>query len=778
MADDIFICMNCGQSLQIEDQTDRSRIIICPSCQQNMPIDDCACIVDCPICKEKLALPVKYRDQKDVTCCYCDSNINVADLLNASSEQETAPTMLNPDDVFDKYRIIRLLGRGGMAEVYLAEHTILKQLVALKILLQNEFATSETGIKRFIREAKLTHKIKHPNIVEAKDAGIDSRTGMPFIAMEYIDGKSLSEISQEGQLSEKELKAIFESMLKALKKLRKENIVHRDIKPSNIMLTSNGEYKLMDLGIARAESDYNAGEMTLTCNNSAVGTFNYASPEQCQSAHDVDFRSDIYSLGATLYTLATGKVPHEGTSTLEVILSVLNNNPEDLKTLRPDLSDNLISIIDWMMKKSPSDRPMSLEQLEHVFHKNKITLLTSTVRRKLSAIKNNKTGRIIISLLLIFVILVSLYSATQTAKEIFGDNSPYGQTTEIIRSAKLSELPLIASYDFTRNCNLEKSNVMVHTWTFRGPITEYERARAVAVPGMNQSAFTVSVDYRYNDSINDEQECWKRYRLGCSTGNYFGDFNFGLRHNVQLLIYDNRVSLCFYDAVIRTGVKVKNEKWTNYTISYDREMDLLTLYIDQKYIGSYNVHKKYSDPKNEFYFHCSAVMPDVKKTFRNFKVYNGVLTAPKNCKPTISGPRYVVSPLSYDDFEEASIQAKKQNKELIVALTKREGTVEEWQNKHWKLYSNAIRSCKSESKTFLRKGEESITYSFPHIVVHDIAILNTPDKKTAELMKKWNINMNMLPIIVVLHPDGKLKHYILNGEELPSPVPTRMANAL
>ena len=221
-------------------------------------------------------------------------------------------------------------------------------------------------IKRFVREAKLTHSFNQPNIVKVFDAGSDFQTGCLYLAMEYVEGKTLNELSCDRQLSEAELLEVLDSMAQALQTLADAKVVHRDIKPSNIMLTVDGVYKLMDLGIAKAESNTHAGEMTLTMDQTCIGTPGYASPEQCRAAHNVDIRSDIYSLGVTIYHVASGVMPFDGDTPVAIIIKVLQSEAEPLEKYRSDLSPQFISLIRRMMMKKAEDRPNSIEELRQL----------------------------------------------------------------------------------------------------------------------------------------------------------------------------------------------------------------------------------------------------------------------------------------------------------------------------------------------------------------------------------------------------------------------------
>ena len=269
--------------------------------------------------------------------------------------------LLSPGMIFDKYRIIRFVGHGGMAEVYQAEHLLLKQIFALKVIKNFGDQKQAHVKKRFLREAKCFHLLEHPNIVRVYDIGCDASTGCLYIAMEFLEGGNL--LLPEGKrLSEQELLDILRDMSFALIALEKHQMVHRDIKPSNIMRTADGHYKLMDLGIAKtAWEEFDS--CTLTQDDMVIGTPAYASPEQCRSPHKVDIRADIYSLGVTLYHLASGVKPYSGATPVETILNVLSKEPPSLETVSAELSLPFRELVEAMMAKNPDDRPQDAESL-------------------------------------------------------------------------------------------------------------------------------------------------------------------------------------------------------------------------------------------------------------------------------------------------------------------------------------------------------------------------------------------------------------------------------
>ena len=211
-----------------------------------------------------------------------------------------------------RYQIVRNIGEGGMANVYLAYDTILEREVAVKIL-RGDLATDEKFVKRFQREAKAASSLNHPNIVEMYDVGEDD--GNYFIVMEYIDGKTLkSLIKKRGALSLPEVIDIMLQLTSAIACAHDSYIIHRDIKPQNVLILEDGRVKITDFGIAIA---LNSAELTQT--NSVMGSVHYLPPEQA-NGRGATIKSDIYSLGILMYELLTGKLPFKGENAVEIAL--------------------------------------------------------------------------------------------------------------------------------------------------------------------------------------------------------------------------------------------------------------------------------------------------------------------------------------------------------------------------------------------------------------------------------------------------------------------------
>ena len=230
------------------------------------------------------------------------------------------------------YKIISLLGEGGMANVYLAEHLTLKGKVAIK-LLKDEFVANKNIRKRFLAEARILHQLAHVNIIKVTDL-IDAGDIVAFV-MEYIEGESLSEfIIKKGKLSDTDIEYIFPQMLSAVAYIHDKGLIHRDIKPSNFMMTKDGNIKLLDFGIAKNTNE-GQNEYTQTGTTHQMGTPLYMSPEQVQSTKEVTSQSDIYSLGVVLWQMVMNKKPYnaENLSLVEIQIQIFQEPLALTKTI-------------------------------------------------------------------------------------------------------------------------------------------------------------------------------------------------------------------------------------------------------------------------------------------------------------------------------------------------------------------------------------------------------------------------------------------------------------
>ena len=260
------------------------------------------------------------------------------------------------DTLFDgRYRIVRKLGTGGMANVYLAEDQELGRSVAIKIL-DDRHAADEQFVERFRREAKNAAGLSHPNIVAIYDRG--EAEGTYYIAMEFLDGRTLKELLVRfGTPPVKIAIGYTRQILSALAFAHKYGLVHRDIKPHNVLVDAAGHVKVTDFGIARSESSQ------MTEAGSIIGTAQYLSPEQARGS-PVDQRSDIYSVGVLLYELLTGSVPFTGDTPVEIAMKHLSAVPEPPSKKRPDVPRGLDLAVIRALAKDPDERFQSAEEMD------------------------------------------------------------------------------------------------------------------------------------------------------------------------------------------------------------------------------------------------------------------------------------------------------------------------------------------------------------------------------------------------------------------------------
>ncbi len=262
--------------------------------------------------------------------------------------------MTQPRLLGGRYELDGVVGRGGMAEVYRARDIRLDRIVAIKTL-RTDLARDQIFQARFRREAQSAASLNHPSIVAVYDTGEDMATGVPvpYIVMEYVDGRTVRDLLQEGHrlLPERSLE-IIDGVLRALDYSHQAGIVHRDIKPGNVMVTRNGDIKVMDFGIARAMSDAQA---TMTQTAQVIGTAQYLSPEQARGER-VDSRSDLYSTGCLLYELLTGRPPFTGDSPVAIAYQHVRENPVPPSRVDPDVPAWADAIVLKAMAKAPADR--------------------------------------------------------------------------------------------------------------------------------------------------------------------------------------------------------------------------------------------------------------------------------------------------------------------------------------------------------------------------------------------------------------------------------------
>ena len=316
-----------------------------------MPIDFSCSNADC---QKVLTVSEEFAGKK-VRCPACRSVLDAPSLEEARAagavksatggKAESATLEQIGDYVIDSK-----LGQGGMGAVFEATQSKLNRKVALKVL-NRKLTDNPTALARFQREAQSAAAMSHPNIIGVYDIGEDS--GTHYFSMEFVDGESVEErLKREGKLEIGEALRIAECVASALQFAHAQSFIHRDIKPENVMLTSAGEVKLADLGLAKSLED----DTSVTATGTGLGTPYYMAPEQAMDAAHVDHRADIYALGVTMLHILTGKRPYDGKSALQIIRQHMQEALPSGAQLGTELPDELEQLIQKMSAKEPDDR--------------------------------------------------------------------------------------------------------------------------------------------------------------------------------------------------------------------------------------------------------------------------------------------------------------------------------------------------------------------------------------------------------------------------------------
>ncbi len=351
-----LICEPCRQEIEVKDY-DSSKEYVCPKCQSPLMFstnssgtrrDPSASF------RVKGAFP-NGLDQ------LAQADLSEFDPANAAKNETNEP---NDDPIIDKMingcQVIKLLAQGGMGKVYLANQFKLGRRVAVKIL-SEELARDPSFVHRFLQEARAAAELSHGNIVQIFDVG--EITGYFFIIMEFVDGPNLKEILKKHTTISplKALEVVLQAC-HALKHAHQRGVIHRDIKPENIMMTQEAVVKIADLGLAKkiASSEQDGG---ITNSGAILGTPYYMAPEQIKDFSRVDGRSDIYSLGVTLFKALTGKIPFNGRSPVEIMIKVVDGKRPSLRSICPEIPEDVELLVDKMMHCNPDRRYQDLSQV-------------------------------------------------------------------------------------------------------------------------------------------------------------------------------------------------------------------------------------------------------------------------------------------------------------------------------------------------------------------------------------------------------------------------------
>ncbi len=321
------------------------------------------------------------------------------------------------------YEMKKKIGEGTSGVVYRARQSRLDRPVAIKVL-RPSLTDDPSYVKRFHQEIRTVGNLNHPSIVQAYDVG--EQDGMHYYVMEYIDGKTLADlIEEEGRISPDRTHTIGLQISRALAHASESGLIHRDIKPENIMIADDGSVKLCDLGLARKRD----GDESTDTSQSVLGTPYYMAPEQAQN-EELDIRTDIYSLGATIYHAVTGRVPYEGDNVRAILKKHRAGNLTPPRELNPNLSSSLSQLIEKMMAPDPEDRPQSAEQLQESFENLRDGRRKKVKRRSRTVRSGSRRSRKFSNITLVFLLLLGLGLAGGIYFVVFQNKEGQSQTNE------------------------------------------------------------------------------------------------------------------------------------------------------------------------------------------------------------------------------------------------------------------------------------------------------------------------------------------------------------
>lgn len=410
-----MFCLHCHFEFPVPADSVGSEIN-CPNCSLKLKVTERQVQCFCAECDGKIAVPL-YMTGGEGECPHCHGNTRF--VLGeeayrffpeiAKNAQQFSNASLRAGDVIGKYQVIRCLGIGGMGEVYLVEHTLLKSHFALKILRKEVVLADPELQSRLLREARLAGNIHHQNLIAVVDVELDSNTSYAYIVMEYVDGVSIEQLLDVGPLSELRTLEIIRDAGMALKAASEHHIIHRDIKPANIMLSSDGVVKLADLGVAKVSGKGDGAALTL--DNAILGTPNYASPEQLRSSNAVDCRADIYSLGVTMYHMLTGVRPFEADSVYGVMANVLDEPLAPVDKYNPNISKRVSALINKLSAKDLEKRPENIPAMLDLIEKE-IALLKQPVWKKFLPLIAGAAGVVLV----LIIVLIAALSGSSKAK--------------------------------------------------------------------------------------------------------------------------------------------------------------------------------------------------------------------------------------------------------------------------------------------------------------------------------------------------------------------------
>lgn len=465
--------------------------------------------------------------------------------------------MLSENTVLSgKYIIIEKIGQGGMAEVYKAENLEDGTIVAIKIL-KTDLSGEEKSLAKFRKEASSAASLDHENIVNVFE--YNSEGDVHYIAMEYINGESLKEyVTRKGRLSSEEIISITEKIAGALSCAHEQGIIHRDIKPQNIMVTTRGQLKVTDFGIARASNSN-----TLTTQREAVGSVHYMPPEQAKGM-TVDARGDLYSLGISMYELATGEVPFDGETPVAIAIQHLNKTLPNPLDKNPDLCPGLADCIYKLTQKDPADRYQSaaelLADLSALEENPKVriryansdepetlqTYSATSFKRKKTLAALGIWGVALAALMLIFLLYNGL--CNQIRAKILVIPSLLNMTEEEGRVAAKTEGHSFSVEGYSYSDSVEKGGIISQEPAAGTETEEYQQIRVVISLGQRELA---AVPFLIGMGYEEAFETMTRY---------------GITYNVLLQADESAEPGVVYDQYPKAGAQFKEDAVRTMTV--------------------------------------------------------------------------------------------------------------------------------------------------------------------------------------------------------------------
>lgn len=553
-----FNCSGCGKKLTVKDEQVGKRVQ-CPQCKRVLAaMATPQRAVSAPPPPPPRPAPLPTSAFEPTVAAAPEDTPSVVGAAAGNFNFLRAPEGPGELGRLGNYRVLKVLGAGGMGMVLQAEDPLLKRNVALKVM-RAELASSEQMRRRFLREAQATAAIEHPNIVHIYQVGEDR--GVPYLAMPFLKGETLdARLQREGRLPAPEVVRIGKQVADGLAAAHEHGLIHRDIKPANIWLeASTGWVKIVDFGLARAAVD----DTHLTATGTVLGTPAYMAPEQARS-ESVDHRCDLFSLGAVLYRMTTGELPFKGKDTMSILMSLANTVPKPVHELYPGTPRPLSDLIAQLLAKDQNKRPASAKAVSQALTEveSDRTVLLEQPRQparasrllpvvwKLAALpwrlgvglyrmpgRKGKIARWVVGIFLVLLLLNRLGNMLSDPKQVAKQGTaskelqPEGMITNSI-GMKLALLPagefLMGSPDMEKERAGESAPRTVKiAKSFYIGVTEVTQAQFREVTGKNPAFFQESVSnpvelVPWEDAVDfcnklselpKEKEAKRRYRL-------------------------------------------------------------------------------------------------------------------------------------------------------------------------------------------------------------------------------------------------------------------------